>query len=62
MFDFLIRMIETPFNLGWSRPEADLRQDNPSLKHFGSAPVSVMNQSTWNHFLFFLLEKIYMVD
>lgn len=25
-------------NLSRSRPEADLRQDNPSLKHFGSAP------------------------
>ena len=32
--------IETPFNLGWSRPEADLRQGNPSLKHFGIAPGS----------------------
>ena len=54
MFDFLIRMIGTPFTVGWSRPEADLRQDNPSLKHFGSA---LMNQSTWNRLLFFFLRE-----
>ena len=32
-------MIETLFNLGWFRPEANLRQENLSLKHFGSAPI-----------------------
>lgn len=32
------RLVETAFNLSWSRPEANLCQDNPSLKHFGSAP------------------------
>jgi hypothetical protein len=37
---FLGRTIETLFNLVCSRPEADLRQDNPFLKHFGSAPES----------------------
>lgn len=30
MFDILIRMVKTPFSLGWSRPKADLRQDSPS--------------------------------
>ena len=32
------RTIETPFNLDRSKPEANLRQKNTSLKHFGSAP------------------------
>lgn len=33
------RSVETPFILSWSSRKADLRQNNPSLKHFGSAPV-----------------------
>lgn len=46
---FIFETVETSFNLDWSRPEADLRQDNlPPLKHFGSAPASesqIMNPS-----------------
>ena len=33
-------LIESPFNLDWSRPEADLIQSNPSLKDFGITPRS----------------------
>lgn len=36
----LSREMETPFNLGRSRPEANLRHNNPSLKYFGSASES----------------------
>lgn len=58
---FLGRAIETLFNLGCSRPEADLRQNNPFLKHFGSAPgsikIQIMNQSTRSHLLLFLSRK-----
>jgi hypothetical protein len=33
------RSVETSFILIWSSQKADLRQNNPSLKHVGSAPI-----------------------
>lgn len=51
-------MIETLFNLSLYRQKAHLRQDNPSLKHFGSAPVLEHNESEHvEPSLFFILRK-----